>query len=524
MKNSRKSLSGGAGKRRANRVAAQIVAACMIFVVLLLFLLITLGKDGSNLFFGLGWGWLILGLGAGILYLVVRSRMAWLERGALAEADRIGYDPVTGLPGRSRFKEIFAEALRRIRPGDGELEVMYLDLDRFRNIVRTLGPGAGQVILLQVAERLTDSLGSEEMLVHLGSDQFVLLAHENGSPENVQGLASRILARLQQPFSYREHPLHLTASIGIALYPHDGRDEETLLKNAYAAVNRAKEMGGNLYQFYFPDLSEYAPSALLLENRLHEALEAEQFVLLFQPQAVMATGRIEGMEVLVSWKHPDHPGLTPSEFIPLAEESGLIEPLGEWILRSACEQNRKWQEAGLPPLRMAVNVSARQFYRGNLVELVKDILAESRLDPRWLVLEITESVLMQDVEETISTLERVTRLGVRIAVDDFGMGYSSLSYLKKFPIHTLKIDRCFVGHVPGDGEATAIVAAVIAMAHAMGLEVVGEGVERQAQWDYLSEKGCDKIQGFLVSHPMKADEFAAFMEKNAGVADARRPN
>jgi len=520
MKIDRTALSGDSEKPGVNRIALQIVAACVAFVVLLLLLPIGIGRGG----FGNRWIWPILGLGATLLFLALQSRLAQLEKEIRAGAEQACYDPVTGLPNRAYFKGIFAEALRRARDEGREIEIMYLDLDRFRNIVRTLGPGAGQVILRQVAERLTDSLGSDETVVHLGSDQFVLLAPENGSPEIAQGLASRLLTRLQNPFYYLEHPLYLTASIGIALYPHDGRDEEVLLKNAYAAVNRAKEMGGNLYQFYFPNLSEYAPSTLLLENRLHEALESEEFVLLFQPQAVLATGRIEGMEVLVSWKHPDHPGLTPSEFIPLAEESGLIEPMGEWILRSACEQNRKWQEAGLPPLRMAVNISARQFYRGNLVELVKDILAQSRLDPRWLMLEITETVLMQDVEETINTLDGLTRLGVRIAVDDFGTGYSSLSYLKKFPIHTLKIDHYFVDHIPGDEEARAIVAAVIAMAHAMGLEVVSEGVERQAQWDYLSEKGCDKIQGFLVSHPLEADGFAAFMEKNAGAASARRPS
>jgi diguanylate cyclase (GGDEF)-like protein len=524
MENNRSVPSGGFEKKRTNKVAAQIVFACVTFFVVLLILLFNLEGTGSNLFFGFGWRWLILGLGAGALYLFVRSRLSLLEKETRADGEQVCYDSVTGLPNRAYFNGILSEALRRARNDDREFEVMYLDLDRFRNIVRTLGPGAGQEVLRQVAGRLTDSVGSDETLAHLGSDQFVVLAPENESPENAQGLASRLLTRLEKPFYYLEHPLYLTASIGIALFPHDGRDEETLLKNAYAAANRAKEMGGNLYQFYFPDLSEYASSTLLLENRLHEALESEEFSLSFQPQAVLSTGRIDGMEVLVSWKHPDHPGLTPSEFIPLAEESGLIEPMGEWILRSACEQNRKWQEAGLPPLRIAVNVSARQFYRGNLVELVKDILAEARLDPRWLELEITETVLMQDVEETINTLDGLNRLGVRIAVDDFGTGYSSLSYLKKFPIHTLKIDHSFVDHIPGDEEARAIVAAVIAMGHAMGLEVVAEGGERLEQWGYLAEKGCDKIQGFLVSTPLNADEFAAFMEKNAGLATARQLN
>ena len=500
------------------RSFALTVALCSISAGLLFFLfdhlLATLSANTAfSTFVQSNKVWILVAFGVLILFAVIRRYGVALERDKETIARLASYDSVTGLPNRQSFEIRLEKALAEARLNGGEVEVSYLDLDRFRTIVRTLGLSVAQNLLRNVAERLSGAAGDGEFLAHAGGDEFMVLVSEGGPPDKAKGLASRLLESIRPPFVLEGQELHLAVSIGISIYPHDGEDSETLLKNAYAAMNRAKEMGGNHYQFYFSDLSEYSTLTLLLENRLRRALEEEEFVPLYQPQVSMADGRITGMEVLVSWKHPAHPGVTPSEFIPLAEESGLIEPIGEWILRTACLQNRRWQLDGLPPLRVAVNVSARQFCRSNLVELVKEVLDETGLDARWLALEITETVLMQDIEETINTLNGLKDIGVHVTVDDFGTGYSSLSYLKRFPIQTLKLDKSFVTGIPADADATAITAAVIAMAHAMSLSVVAEGVEREEQWSYLADKGCDEVQGYLVSRPLTAEQFAVFLRR-----------
>lgn len=455
-------------------------------------------------------GWLLLALTGIFLYLLCRHYEKALAHKDEAIARLALYEPLTALPNRKHFRERLAESLVEARRQGLEVEVTYLNIDRFRSVVRTLGLAAGRRLLQDIAVRLSGCLAPGEFLAHAGGDDFTLLKADIGQPEKAEGLASRLLEAIRFPFTYLGHDLHLTASIGIALYPHDGEDSETLLKSAYAAMNRVKEMGGDHYQFYFSDLSEYSTGSLILENRMRKALAAEEFILLYQPQLDLVHGRITGMEALVSWKHPAHPELSPSEFIPLAEETGLIEPMGEWILRTACIQNRRWQESGLPPLKVSVNVSARQFYRANLAETVTAVLAETGLGAEWLALEITETVLMQDMEGAISTLNGLKDIGVGVTIDDFGTGYSSLNYLKRFPVQTLKLDRSFVANVPSDAEDKAITAAVIAMAHAMKLDVVAEGVEREEQRSCLAAKGCDKIQGFLVSRPLAAEDFAKF--------------
>ncbi|PLX81946.1 MAG: hypothetical protein C0617_15625 [Desulfuromonas sp.] len=416
------------------------------------------------------------------------------------------YDSVTGLPKQQLFKERLDEAIAAARLKGQELEVLYLDFDRFRTIVRTLGHPAEEVLLKEISGRLSDALEGEEFLAQAGSDEFLLMATDVESPEKAEGLASRLLEALQAPFSYQGHSLHLSASIGLAMFPYDGEDTETMIRNADAARTRTKQMGGNHYQFYFPDIGNYSLSALILENRLHQALEKDEFALRYQPQMNLRTGLVEGMEALVFWKQPEAKPVGPSDFIPLAEETGLIDPIGEWVLREACVQNRRWQEAGLPPQRMSVNVSARQFFQSSIVELVARILEETGLEGRWLGLEITESVIMQDVKQAIDTLHQLKAMGVQVIIDDFGTGYSSLSYLKQFPIDTLKLYQSFVAGIPDDTGDKAITAAVIAMAHTLNLELVAEGVEKAEQRDFLSEKGCDKIQGFLFSVPLKAEE------------------
>jgi len=463
-------------------------------------------------------GWFFVALTGGLLYALIRGQTRTLRQNEEALRLQAFRDPLTGLPNEQFFRQSLTKSLADAARQRRELEVMYLDFDRFRSLVRALGHAAGHELMRAVGHRLASSLGPGETLSHLGGDEFVCLALSLDRPEQSVGTASRLLTALRDPFTCYSQPVHLSASIGIAIFPYDGDEADVLLRHAYVAMCRAKELGGGHYEFYFPR-GESSMDLLVLEDHLRQALAGEEFVLHYQPQIDGASGRIVGMEALVSWKHPAHPGLTPTEFIPLAEQTGLIEPIGEWILRSACAQNRIWQNAGLPPVRVAVNVSARQFYRANLVDLVRNTLSESGLDATWLELEITESVLLQDMDEAVEILRAIKEAGVRVAIDDFGTGYSSLSYLKHLPVDKLKLDRSFVIELPQNREDAAIVAAVIAMAHVLRVEVVAEGVEREEQLNYLVKSGCDRIQGFLFSPPLPAEEFGRLLEKQAAAAD-----
>ena len=314
----------------------------------------------------------------------------------------------------------------------------------------------------------------------------------------------------------------MTASVGVALFPRDGTDVETLLMNADAAMSRAKILGRNNLQFYSAEMYHSSLQSLVIENRLHGALERDEFAVLYQPQIDLRNGRIDGMEALVSWKQADQKRIAPSDFIPLAEETGLIDPLGEWVMAQACHQARAWQRDGLTPQRVSVNVSARQFLERDLVAMVTRILDETGLAPQWLGLEITETLLIQNVEQTITTLRNLARLGVQVTVDDFGTGYSSLSYLKDFPLHGLKIDKSFIKEIPHGAGAATIASAVIAMAHALDLIVIAEGVENQAQRDYLAEKNCDKVQGFFFSRAVPAEAMTRML-KDAGTTTPGEP-
>lgn len=343
-------------------------------------------------------------------------------------------------------------------------------------------------------------------MARFGGDEFAVLIPKVDNSEMAAKAAEAILQCLKEPFPFVEHGLHLSGSLGIAIYPHDGQDAPTLLKNADVARNRAKEMGGNGFQFYYPAMNEMFLQSLLMENRLHSALEKNELNLRYQPLLSLHTGTVKGIEALVCWKFPGGETVSPERFIPLAEETGLIEPIGEWVLETACTQNVLWQEQGLPPQRMAVNVSVRQFYGEDFLDVVTRVLERTGLESRWLALEVTESVLMQDVEQTRTILSRLKALGVKVVIDDFGTGYSSLSYLKRFPVDTLKIDQSFVEGIPRNTDDSTLTGAIIAMGHALGLEVVAEGVERLEQRDFLKEKGCDRIQGFLFHPPLTARE------------------
>ncbi|WP_305041003.1 sensor domain-containing phosphodiesterase [Geoalkalibacter sp.] len=452
-----------------------------------------------------------------LLRIFATRAAAELERKAAEQkiAHMAFFDPLTDLPNQQLFRDELEAALLRARRQQSSLALIYFDFDRFKTIVRSLGHLYGQWVLRQTASKLKENLGPREILAHLGGDEFGAVLPDVSAAADVEIAIERLLKPLGAPMNIVGHELYVTASVGVALFPHDGGDVETLLRHADVAMSRAKAMGRNNVQFYNPEMSRHSFQHLVLENRLHRALEREEFILLYQPQLDLATGALSGMEALICWKQEGRATFSPSQFIPLAEETGLIDPLGEWILFTACSQNVAWQKAGLPPQRVAVNVSARQFYQRDIVALVARVLRETGLDPRWLALEITESILFQDIAETTVTLEKLRDLGVHLIIDDFGTGYSSLTYLRNFPMGTLKVDQSFIAGVPQDPGACTITTAVIAMAHHLRMTVVAEGVEKEEQKEFLVNAGCEKIQGFLYSPPLRAEDFATLLRRSS---------
>lgn len=416
------------------------------------------------------------------------------------------FDALTGLPNRTLFHDRLRQAVARARWRKRWVAILFLDLDRFKVINDTLGHAVGDLLLKATAARLIDSIREGDTVARLGGDEFVLIFDDLAQSQDTSKVVQKILEALSEPFHLEERELFITASIGVALWPEDGENPDTLLKNADTAMYRAKEMGRNNYQHYSPALNAKASERLTLENALRHALEREELLLHYQPKIDLATGKIVGMEALVRWKHPEHGLVSPAEFIPLAEETGLIVPIGEWVLRAACAQNKAWQEAGFPPARIAVNLSARQFQRQNLSQTVERVLKEIDLDPRYLELELTESIIMKNAEATITMLSELDAMGVEMTVDDFGTGYSSLSYLKRFPVHTLKIDRSFVRDLSHDPDDAAIVTAIITLAHSLNLKVIAEGVESVEQLEFLRSLKCDEMQGYLFSKPLPAQE------------------
>jgi diguanylate cyclase (GGDEF)-like protein len=391
------------------------------------------------------------------------------------------------------------------------LALLFLDLDQFKNINDSLGHSVGDKFLKGVANRLKKRLRDEDTLARLGGDEFIVLLSQVGEAENVIKIAERILEAMKPPFRYGGQDFHMTTSIGIALYPYDGKDSEGLFKSADMALYRAKEEGRNNFQFFTPSMNLVAHERLVFENHLRRALEKNQFVAYYQPQVETKTGKIIGMETLLRWQHPEFGLILPKAFISFAEDTALILPLGEWVLRTACAQAKAWQDQGFPPLRVAVNLSARQFQQPNLVDLVSQILRETKLDPVYLELEITESIAMKKVEFTRMLLQRFKEMGIQMAIDDFGIGYSSLEYLKKFPVQTLKMDQSFVRDLENDPSDVAIAKAVITLAHDLNMRVLAEGVETQAQLNFLKQHECDMIQGNYFSRPLPKDEFEKFL-------------
>ncbi len=425
--------------------------------------------------------------------------------------DKLGHlayhDALTDLPNQVLFKDRLKQAIALSRRSDQMQAVLLLNLDRFKTVNDSLGYVAGDRLLQSVAQRLTSCVRESDTVARFGSDEFAVLLTQIPRAQDAANSARAIKEALDQAFVFDDQDLFISSSIGISLYPHDGRDTATLLKNAGTALDRAKVQGGNNYQFYTAGGTTRALKQLVLESNLRPGLERSEFLVQYQPQVDIRDFQLVGMEALVRWQHPSLGLLYPKEFIHLAEDSGLIISLGDWVLRTACVQNKLWQDAGLAPMRLSVNFSARQFQQAAFISSVAEILKETNLDPRWLELELTESSIMKDPEQAIEKLHELKLMGIKVAIDDFGTGYSSLNYLKRFPIDTLKIDKSFVSDLCKDPHDTAIVRAIITLGHALDLVVIAEGVETQEQLHYLRSLDCDVVQGFLFSKSLSTTAF-----------------
>ncbi|MEW9698441.1 putative bifunctional diguanylate cyclase/phosphodiesterase [Paenibacillus sp. SI8] len=424
------------------------------------------------------------------------------------------HDSLTNLPNRLHFQEHLKQSFEHAFASQTQLAVLFVDLDRFKIINDTLGHHVGDQLLQHVADKLSQCVGSVHMVAKFGGDEFIILMRDVKQVEEVLALAGDIPHYLKEAFHFEQQELYITASVGIALYPRDGDDVQTLIKNADTAMYKAKEKGGNTFQLYHPEMSMRSLHHLTMEIELRKAIEREHFMVYYQPLVDLSTGTIFGTEALVRWQHAEWGMVSPGEFIPLAEETGLILPLGNWVLLQACKQNAQWMKMGLPPLCVSVNISVKQFMQNGFVQQIESALASSGLSPNLLCLEITESVAMNNVTVIIDTLDKLKQLGVQISIDDFGTGYSSLSYLKRFRVHTLKIDQSFIRDVTTDEDNAAIVTALIAMSKQLKMKSLAEGVETLEQLQFLRERGCNEIQGYIFSTPLPAEMFEHMIAEN----------
>ncbi|MGD8587746.1 MAG: EAL domain-containing protein [Chromatiales bacterium] len=423
------------------------------------------------------------------------------------------HDVLTGLPNRLLFHARLEHALERARREGNKVAILCLDLDHFKNINDSLGHPAGDRLLQVVTQRLLHAVREEDTVARFGGDEFSLLLEDLRDSKDAGIVAEKVLKVLAKPFDLDGHESYVSGSIGISLFPDDGQDITTLLKNADSALYQAKEQGRNTYHFYTKDLTRAAFKRLGLESSLRRAVERDEFILFYQPQVDLSDGRVVGAEALLRWRHPELGLMLPNEFIPMTESTGLIVKLGEWVLHTACTQAKAWQNAGLPFIRMAVNLSSVQVSRGDMLHTMKRVLGETGLDPRYMELEITEGLIMQQTQQTIRTLDELTAMGVMLAIDDFGTGYSSLSYLRRLPLQRLKIDKSFVREIPDDAGDRAITRAVIALGNNLNLTVVAEGVENEVQREFLFNNGCDEAQGYLYGAPLPAVDFATLVQR-----------
>ncbi len=425
------------------------------------------------------------------------------------------HDPLSLLPNRTLFSDRLQQAIGNAGRNSCLAAVLFVDLDQFKRINDTLGHTIGDLALQEVSKRLQACVRAGDTVARWGGDEFTILFENIINIRNLNGICHKVLNAVSKPFYVEGKEFHISTSIGVTVAPVDGDNVEILLKNADIAMYRAKEKGRNNFQFYSQEMSVDSSEKLELENKLRHAIENQELLLYYQPFVDLKSEKIVGAEALIRWNHPVLGMIPPSKFIPLAEETGLIVPIGDWVLKTACAQNKSWQRMGLPPIRVAVNLSASQFQRAGMVEKVKKALQETALSPRYLELELTESILMQKTDEMISTLGKFHEMGIHISIDDFGTGYSSLSYIKKFPIDTLKIDQSFVRDITTNLDDAALSIAIIAMAHSLNLKVIAEAVETADQMEFFKSRGCDEIQGYYISPPLPPEVFKAFLNERS---------
>ena len=426
------------------------------------------------------------------------------------------HDVLTDLPNRMLLNDRLQQAITMARRHGYRIAVLFMDLDRFNHINDSLGHVVGDQLLQAVAARLERSVRESDTVGRQGGDEFVVVLSELVAAENAGISAAKLLAALTLPYHIGPHDVSVPVSIGVSIYPDDAEDAETLINNADTAMYHAKENGRNNYQFFRQEMNIRAVERQFIEGSLRVALERNEFSLYYQPKIDLGSGAITGVEALLRWRHPERGFIPPAEFVPIAEDTGLILPIGQWVLREACRQSREWLDAGFAPMPMAVNISAVEFRSKDFVESVREILAESKLDPRCLELELTESVLMKHAESTVAMLKSLKDIGVQLTVDDFGTGYSSLSYLRQFPVDSLKVDQSFVHEISSHPDDAAIVSAVISMGNSLKKRVIAEGVETREQLDFLTAEGCEEAQGYYFNRPMVANQFAKLLE--AGVS------
>ena len=442
-----------------------------------------------------------------------REHSGWVEISDITERKRAteriqqlaDYDHLTGLPNRQVMEGAIAEVLAQAKSMHRSFAVMLMDLDRFKLVNDTLGHTAGDELLQQVARRFVEALPPDHLVARFGGDEFLVLVPNLRSAETAMESAAALVAAVSSPVEVGDRSLHTATSVGVAIYPQDGEDAATLIRRADSAMYRAKELGGSGYQFASASVDADTKHRLNIENDLRAAIAGRELSVYYHPEVDIENGRIVSFEALVRWEHPEHGLLAPADFIPILEENGLIRLVDAWVLREACEQNVRWREAGLGPVIVSVNLSARLFANEGMLDTIREVVAETQVDPARLELEVTETAALRNVEDAVAILSEIHRLGVRTALDDFGTGHSSLVRLKEFPLNTLKIDRSFVQHVTTDEDSASIVSGVIALGHALGLEVIAEGVEHERQLSLLRHLGCDLAQGYLFARPLTAE-------------------
>jgi diguanylate cyclase (GGDEF)-like protein/PAS domain S-box-containing protein len=421
------------------------------------------------------------------------------------------HDPLTNLLNRRGFHECMEKAVEEAKRQQSMFATIFIDLDRFKHVNDTLGHKVGDELLETIARRMTECIGNKQVnIFRIGGDEFTVIWSGLQNAEEVEESTAKILDIFKKPFAVKGYQLVISPSIGVSIYPVHGDEVESLLRRADTAMYCAKEEGENHYKIYTKEMEREFLTRLTLEQELHRALNENGLHLHYQPKVDVHTGQTIGMEALLRWHHPEWGVIPPDKFIPVAENTGLIIPLGEWVLRTACQQNKKWQQAGYSPFVMSVNMSTLQFKQENLVQMISEILSETGLEAKWLELEITESIIMEHAKEMIEKLSKLKAMGIHVSIDDFGTGYSSFNYLKNFPIDVVKIDRSFVRELP-NSEDIAIVSAIISMAHALNLKVLAEGVETKEQWEFLRQKGCHEGQGYLFSKPLAPEDVEKFL-------------